>query len=63
MTIAELKDLIKYLPDTHGVVLSSDEEGNRFHEASGYSYGAYDHVQGDMNDDENAKPNCITLWP
>ena len=63
MTIAELKDLIKDLPDNHGVVLSSDEEGNRFHEVGGYSYDAYDHKLRDMNEDDNAKPNCITLRP
>ena len=44
-------------------MLSSDEEGNRFHEVSGYSYDAYDHRLRDMNDDDNAKHNCITLWP
>lgn len=48
MNIGELKDTLSRFPDHLAVVLAADDEGNDFHEASGFSWdtGFFDGPDG-----------------
>lgn len=70
MTVKELKEILKDLPDNMEVILSRDEEGNAFHPLAGtgvspctindYGIDVY------SDDDELAEGlthHCLVLWP
>lgn len=71
MTVLELKTILAKIPDDYTVILATDDEGNDFKEAQGYSEGNYDdHEYTDEQEMGNAAVlidglefNCIALWP
>jgi hypothetical protein len=70
MTKAELFEMLKDVPDTYEVVLSSDEEGNSFSPLADFSIGLYvpdTSYSGEFLMAEDIEPgeleNCIVLWP
>lgn len=69
MTVKELIEQLSNLDPDLPVHVSSDPEGNRFHELSEIEHGQYrrecpNEIQGLHPDDaDEDDPWCATLWP
>jgi hypothetical protein len=65
MTVKQLKQLLRAVPDNVTVILSSDEEGNSFHDLFQVSEEAMQ-KEGryyEALDEGSGKINSIVLWP
>lgn len=72
LTVKDLKELIKDLPDDMPVVMSKDGEGNGFSPLSDYSMGKYApdstwsgewYQDEDERDAPRGSKKAICLWP
>jgi len=66
VTVGDLKQFLKDVPDDYEVILSKDEEGNVFSPLSGGisfgNYAAENAFIGDFEFNDN-KPTAIVLFP
>lgn len=60
MTVKQLKILLRGVPDTYRVMMSSDPEGNSFSEL--YE-GSMETFLAEPADDATGEPNALLLWP
>jgi len=61
MTVKQLKEMLRGVPDTHRVLMSSDPEGNSFSDLYEGSMETFlTEPDGDATGEE---PNVLLLWP
>jgi hypothetical protein len=64
MTVKQLKFLLRGVPDTYRVMMSSDPEGNSFSDL--YEGSLETFLAGETEPDYDAtgeEPNVLLLWP
>ena len=60
MTVKQLKEMLRGVPDTHRVLMSSDPEGNSF---SDLYEGSMETFLTEPADDTTGGSNVLILWP
>ena len=60
MTVKQLKEMLRGVPDTHRVLMSSDPEGNSFSDLYEVSLETF---LAEPADDTTGEPNVLLLWP
>ena len=63
MTVKQLKFMLRGVPDTYRVLISSDPEGNSFSELYEGSLETFLTGKTEPADDATGEPNTLLLWP
>ncbi len=63
MTVKQLKEMLRGVPDTYRVMMSSDPEGNSFSDLYEGSLETFLAGETEPVDDATGEPNVLLLWP
>lgn len=65
MTVKQLREMLKSVPDNYNVILSKDGEGNEFKPIKAYSFGEYSDgtFYDSIHPDSPIERNTLCLWP